>query len=95
MAVAAAYQIPHSEFLAWDQADRDKAIWWHVRSREACGSCGTRRDEWNPDQGGHERAYVAAARRCKGCEAIEKHKRELPDGLGHGIQIILKPNPDL
>lgn len=95
MTVAAEYRIPHSQFLAWDQADRDKAIWWHVRQKESCPSCGTRRDEWNPDKGGHERAYVATARRCRGCAAIANHQAELPEGIGPGVQIVLKPNPDL
>lgn len=94
MAVCADYRIPHSVFLAWDKSDRDKAIWWHVRQREACPSCGTRRDEWDPEKGGREDAYVAAARRCKGCEAIGKRKRAVPDGVGDGVQVVLKPNSE-
>ncbi|MGH3097892.1 MAG: hypothetical protein ACRDMV_18070 [Streptosporangiales bacterium] len=92
MAVCAEYRIPHSRFLGWEASDRDKAIWWHIRQREACPSCGTRRDEWDPKKGGRTDAYVASARRCHGCEAVAKHREQLPDGIGHGVQIVLKPN---
>lgn len=97
MAVCAAYGIRHSEFLGWDKDDRDKAIWFHLDQQQTCPSCGTRRDEWDPEQGGNPRAYVAKTEQCPGCQALGQHR----NGLGkeierlHGVQIVLKPNPDL
>lgn len=95
MAVCAAYQVPHSQFLGWDKPDRDKAIWWHIRSNEACGSCGTRRAEWDPEQGGHGEAYVATPSRCPGCEQIELARDSPEASAGRGVQVLLKPNPDV
>jgi hypothetical protein len=62
-----AYQIPHSEFLAWPDTDRDKAIWHHVLKRQACSGCGTRAEEWDPEKGGRTDAYKPMASRCPGC----------------------------
>lgn len=65
--MCAAYRIPHSVFLGWDVADRDKACWQWLRDRQTCPHCGTRPDEWDEQAGGHRRAYVAEFIQCEGC----------------------------
>lgn len=91
MAVCAAYGIPHSEFLGWRASDRDKAIWWHIRQQETCPSCGTRPEEWDPDRGGHRRAYVARKRRCHGCAAKQQVEASIdPDQEGRGVHVVLE-----
>ena len=83
MRVCAEYRMPHSEFLAWTQLDRDKAIWWHVRDRATCQSCGTRDEEWDEEVGGDRFAYAPAVGHCRGCEVKGQAQRELdgaPDG---------------
>jgi hypothetical protein len=90
MRVARAYQVPHSTFLSWSQADRDKAIWWEVRQGETCRNCGTRPAEWDPEQGGDRRAYVAKLETCRGCQQIEARRAAIPEGHpGLGQHILL------
>jgi hypothetical protein len=90
--VSRAYQIPHSQFLAWDKDDRDKAIWEWVRTRQKCSSCGTRREEWLESEGGRRDAYHAVMDRCPGCEQVE-YLRESADSKkdGKGTFIRLVP----
>lgn len=89
MAVCAEYKISHTAFLAWSQEDRDKAIWWHLRERERCPSCGTRPAEWDPEAGGDRRAYAPKVVTCRGCQQIEARRDALTGGEGHGVQIVL------
>ena len=85
------YRIPHSEFLAWSQDDRDKAIWMFVRARQTCSQCGTRADEWDPAQGGNRRAYLAEVQVCRGCQAIAERSKGLDDKqASHGHHIVLR-----
>ncbi len=93
MAVAAQYQKFHSEFLAYSKDDRDKAIAWFLRQREACPSCGTRAEEWDEDRGGHRDAYIAVHERCRGCEIKERGESTQPKDAGRGVSTVLKPNP--
>lgn len=51
--------------------DRDKAIWLHLRDKETCRSCGTRRSEWDPEHGGDLHAYTAERGHCKGCAELQ------------------------
>lgn len=91
MAVCAAYGIPHSEFLGWRDTDRSKAIWQWVRQQEACPSCGTRPDEWDPEKGGHRLAYVARKRRCSGCAAKQQVEESVePEKEGRGVHVVLE-----
>jgi hypothetical protein len=64
--------IPHSQFLDWRDSDRSKAIWWSVRQRAACPSCGTRAEEWDPAKGGSRDAYRAELVECPGCVERER-----------------------
>lgn len=97
MEVAEHYRIPHSQLLGWPKADRDKAIWLHVRKRQTCSGCGTRAEEWDPSQGGRRGAYLATESTCPGCQQIaarqdwlsQQHGQHLPAGL----KVHLKPNP--
>ena len=95
MAVCAAYGIAHSEFLSWDSGDRDKAIWWHLRQKQACPGCGTRAEEWDPALGGHRQAYSAHAEVCRGCQQIESRKSAMTGDEPRGTQIVLtRHHPD-
>jgi hypothetical protein len=85
MGVCADYRIPHSEFLSWDQLDRDKAIWWRFRANQACSACGTRADEWKADP----YFYVAKAVRCRGCELTMQTKKSIKPEDGDGWQVRL------
>lgn len=89
MGVCADYQIPHSFFLGgpheWTQLDRDKAIWWKFRSKQVCGSCGTRADEWKQDP----YFYVAQTVRCRGCELTMQAKKSIKPEDGDGWQVRL------
>lgn len=96
MRVARAYQISHSEFLAWPQDDRDKAIWWEIRQGETCHTCGTRAAEWDPGQGGDRAAYIAKLIPCRGCQAIENRRAAIPenhDARGQHI-VLARPEPE-
>jgi hypothetical protein len=90
--VCAAYQIPHSEFLRWDAADRDKAIWHHIWKRQTCPDCGTREEEWDPARGGHVWAYIAEPRWCRGCEVKAGARRSVPPEDAEGVHIALIKN---
>ena len=92
LAVCAQYLISHSHFLGgpnrWTADDREKAIWWLRRQREACGDCGTRPEEWDEKRGGHRNAYVAKYEHCRGCEvkqsgekALESDRKHYPKGM--------------
>lgn len=83
----------HSEFLSWDRDDRDKAIVWAMRRRQACGSCGTRPDEWNPDLGGSNTAYVAEIRSCRGCEVSAGAQAQITEQHGKGAYVALVGGP--
>jgi hypothetical protein len=85
------YKIAHSAFLAWDQDDRDKAIWAHIQDRQTCQQCGTRPDEWDPEQGGHRHAYLARVEVCRGCQAKHQRDKALTDEQRQpGVQVVLK-----
>ncbi len=94
MAVCAAYGIRHSEFAHWDRDDRDKAVWWEIHRRESCPDCGTRPDEWDPELGGHDYAYVAELSRCHGCVARSAAEKGITDEMGAGIHPVLVRNPE-
>lgn len=95
LAVCAEYRIFHSEFLERSTADRDKALWWHARQRKTCQGCGTRGEEWDPEQGGHRRAYISTITTCEGCVVIERTQDapQMKDGRGKRAGLIR--NPDL
>ena len=91
LAVCASYGMPHSAFLAWSHADRDKAIWWHIRQRQTCPGCGTRAEEWDERLGGHRHAYDPREVRCRGCEVLESKRASLTGDEGRGVHIELRP----
>lgn len=98
MAVCEKYQISHSHYLGgpaeWTAADRAKAEAYAAWEREACGSCGTHPDWWDPEKGGHRYAFVADAQRCPGCE-VKEQLRDQIDNDAKGIHVCLIPNEDL
>lgn len=92
--MCAEYRVPHSVFLGWDESDRDKAIWWSLRRRQACPSCGTRPEEWNPDRGGHRQAYLGHVEVCPGCVVMERTGEALEMKQGRGNHVVLVRNPE-
>lgn len=93
--VCAAYGIRHSEFLSWDDDDRDKAIWHHIWQRQTCRTCGTREEEWDESRGGHRYAYVAEKRRCRGCEMREAAQETVTPEDGRGVHIVMLRNEEV
>lgn len=93
--MCAEYRVPHSVFLDWDQSDRDKAIWWHLRRQQACPGCGTRSDEWNPDRGGDRHAYLGRIEQCPGCVVRERTAAAPEMKQGRGNHVVLHRNPEV
>ncbi|MGI5232858.1 hypothetical protein [Actinoallomurus sp. CA-142502] len=78
--------------MEWSQDDRDKAIWMLVRERQTCPSCGTRAEEWDPEQGGDRAAYRAVVDVCRGCQERESREDTLTDDQrGRGVFVRLEP----
>lgn len=95
MAVCANYGIPHSQFLGWSVDDRDKALWWEIHRRESCSECGTRADEWDPELGGHDYAYLPELRKCWGCARTAEAQKRVKDGdANKGVRVVLVRNPE-
>ncbi|HET7386845.1 MAG TPA: hypothetical protein VFJ19_09320 [Nocardioidaceae bacterium] len=85
--------IPHSHFLGgpavWTDLDRDKALAWAALDRRTCRECGTRPEEWNPEQGGQVRPVDYAVVICPGCEAKQRTVRQARDlGSVPGLQVL-------
>lgn len=61
--------IAHSEFLAWDPEDQDKALAWQLRRADRCPGCGHQLADTvgNENLGRH----TADALRCNACAAVE------------------------
>lgn len=92
--MCAAYQIRHSEFLAWDDDDRGKAIAWHLRQAQACSRCGTRPEEWDEDRGGDSHAYIGEVHRCHGCVVKDRTEESPEMKNGRGLHVVLVRNPE-
>lgn len=72
------------DFLARSQASRDAALLWQQDRNETCSGCGTHPDDWDPDRGGHERAFVATVIDCQGCRAIAVRQERLTKEVEKG-----------
>ena len=90
--VAAKYGKFHSEFLAYSQDDRDKAIWQYLWEHSECPHCGTRSDEWNEETGGHRHAYVAEFVQCEGCVVKLKAEEDPQMREFRGMRVRLVRN---
>ncbi len=87
--------LPRSTFLGWDSDDRHAAIVWQLHRAAVHPPCGTRPEEWDPDRGGHEHAYMAEIRACRGCETLASGQKQLPKALERlGGHIVLVRNPE-
>jgi hypothetical protein len=64
-------------------------MWQHLRKKQSCGHCGTRRDEWVGPDGGRLDTYTAEARLCHGCRAISVAREGLGEKPPAGAQIVL------
>jgi hypothetical protein len=83
------YRISHSQFLAWSQDDRDKAIWSYAQERATCPGCGTREDEWLGPDGKPVDAYQAHKRLCRGCRALDHaHDDKEPAGTQWSLRRV-------
>lgn len=86
MAVCSEYRIPHSEYLAWSEADQAKAVAYLTHKAEKCTLCGTAEWEWDPEQGGTRFAYEPVEKVCPGCYAKHGQGSDQP-----GAYITLEP----
>lgn len=92
LALCHEWGIPHSEFLAWDELDQDKALAYARFRHEACPGCGTRPDEWDPKRGGDAGAYEPAVHTCPGCNLRGGTERQIREGdESPGRYVVLIP----
>lgn len=95
MAYCGPHGIAWDEFLGWAKVSRDAAIVWQLRQQQTCKSCGTHPDAWDPERGGHEFAYRAEPRACRGCETVADAQKQIPkEHLEAGAHIALVHNPE-
>lgn len=62
----------------WLDTDRGYALAWQANKAATCPNCGTRHDEWDPEQGGDRDAYVPDHSMCRGCQVLAEGHEELP-----------------
>jgi hypothetical protein len=73
-------------------------MWELTRQLNACGGCGTRREEWRPEHGGHPGAYRAVLESCPGCEQLESLRATLadrPPAEVRGVHVRLVRNEEV
>ena len=66
-----------------------------MHQRGQCSGCGTRADEWDPELGGHDLAYLAELRKCWGCfhkNAAEQRVKD--EDQQRGVHVVLVRNPE-
>lgn len=78
--------IPHSAFLAWDEADRDAALAYRREMAARCDGCGTRPDEWEADPN----AYIGDFYTCPGCLRLEEERDNIGENK-RGVHTRLLP----
>ena len=94
MDIVGPHVIPRSRLLGMDRDDRDAQVAWWLRQRAVHPPCGTRPEEWDPELGGDEHAYVAEIRGCRGCETLASGQQQIPrDQAEKGAHVVLVPNP--
>ncbi|WP_236574624.1 hypothetical protein [Nocardiopsis sp. FR26] len=79
--------------MEWSKADRDKALWVYIRERQTCTGCGTRPEEWDPEQGGSRTAYLPSVTVCPGCRRIGERQEQLAKAHDHipaGTKVSLR-----
>ena len=81
--------IPRSRFLRWPQRDQDDAMAWALHERTRCPSCGTRPEDWDPEQGGRDDAYRAELHKCWGCDAKASAEKKIREDMGPGVFVTL------
>lgn len=66
----------------------------HLRRKETCGGCGTRRSEWDPAMGGGPGAYTAVRGHCPGCAEVERLRGQMKNTVHQipGSYIALQRN---
>jgi hypothetical protein len=98
MAVARQYGQPRSIVLGrrlpkpgkrlWLPEDLEWAIAYEQYLATVCGSCGTRREDWERDPD----AYVAVTDRCPGCHELAISDEEIPEAeRARGARSVLMP----
>lgn len=98
MAVARQYNQPRSIVLGrpwpkpgtplWVPEDLEWAIAYEQYLSTVCGSCGTRREDWEKDPD----AYVAQSDRCPGCYELALGDAEIPEAeRGKAARSVLVP----
>lgn len=99
MRVCREWGLSHSQFLAWDPDDREKAIAYVIHEGQRCGSCGIHPDDWPTEDA---EPYEVEGRRCFGCQATERYLSGIRDHAQRtndqratwGLQTVLKPKPE-
>lgn len=71
----------------WTQTDRDYALWWSIRQRETCSSCGTRPSQLEEDP----TSWSWKVESCPGCELREKGQQVANNQAKRGGAEGLKP----
>lgn len=100
MAVAEKYATPRSIVLGRPLPAAGEPLWlpddleWAIAHEQfkatICGSCGTRREEWEDDPD----AYVAVTDRCPGCHEIAISDEDIPEQeRARAARSVLQPGP--
>lgn len=68
--------IPHSEFMGWNDDDRNKALSYVAWKKKFCSKCGTDPDEWMDEDGkfAEPPPYEAVTNVCYGCATLEEER---------------------
>lgn len=84
--------LPHSEFLSWDEDDREALRTLKSWEGERCSGCGTHPSIIDPKRGGNRNAVVPEWKFCRVCELIGQAEKAGPPTKGPGWHLTLKHN---
>lgn len=74
-------------FKSWHPDDQDMVLAFRYDQAMRCGTCHTRRDEWDEDKD----AYIADVEICPGCERIEEeHENDVAKRRGAKVGLLPK-----
>ena len=82
---AEVYHIPFTEWLKWDEGDRQKALAWEIRKRQTCQHCGTKPEDWQAGK----RIYAPKQVPCIGCKELVRANKSVPQSAREWIRVAL------